>query len=204
MSQKKEQTMRRIMLMTALAVILYAGNLAIAQDAPKIAVARAGRIANEMQEMKDFRQRMENEQKALQAQLRERQEKVRALKDARDQLKPDAPQFQDRNKEFLQEALNVNVWQQLMQAELERNIKVSLKSFWDRVESSVGEVAKAKGIEIVISDNRPEIPADLDQIKLEQLQQIIGQRDVLYADAKVDISDEVIALLDKKYKEGAK
>jgi Skp family chaperone for outer membrane proteins len=193
--------MQRFAIVAVLAVTCLFAGAAQAQEI-KIAVARAARIANEMQEMKDFRQKMANDQQALQAQLKERQEKLRLMRDNRDQLKRDSPQYNERNKELLEEAINLEAWGRIRQAELERNIKLNIKGFWDKIEAAVAEVAQAKGIDIVISDQRPEIPDDLDQIKIEQLQQLIGQRDVLYANPKVDISDEVIALLDKKYKEG--
>ena len=42
---------------------------------------------------------------------------------------------------------------------------------------------------------------NVDQMSVQQLRAELTQRDVLYSAAKVDISGDVIALLDKKYRE---
>jgi hypothetical protein len=55
------------------------------------------------------------------------------------------------------------------------------------------------GLNLVITDQRPKIPDNLDGIDAQQLQQLIGARTVLYSDGGRDISQKVIDLMDKAY-----
>ncbi|MGH7215231.1 MAG: OmpH family outer membrane protein, partial [Tepidisphaeraceae bacterium] len=119
-------------------------------------------------------------------------------------LKPDSPQYGDRNKELLQAAVDLKVWGELMQQDLQRSQKQQMKSLFEKIEEAITEVAQQKGVDLVIAEQRPELPESIDQISVDQLRMLINQRNVLYATPKADISNEVIALLDSKYKAGRK
>jgi hypothetical protein len=55
---------------------------------------------------------------------------------------------------------------------------------------------------MVISEQKPEIPENLDSINVEQLRAILNGRNILYHTPRVDISNDVIALLDSRYRAG--
>src|SRR5258708_7921969 len=93
----------------------------------KVAIANPARVFREIQETKDLNQKLENDRKAFEAQAREKQEKIKALKDERDQLKPDAPQYNERNKALLDAAVDYKVWGEIMQADNQRNQKQQMK-----------------------------------------------------------------------------
>ena len=197
-------TIRRTMLFaTALAIFLTCANAAQAQEAAgtvKVAIASPARIFNEMQETKDLKAKMETERKTLEGTEKEKRDKLNALKADRDALKPDSPQYHERNKELVQAAIEFEVWGKMMQAEVQRNQKQQMKHLYDLIEVAVGEVAKQKGIDLVIADQRADMPENLESVNVDQLRAIINQRDVLYSVPKVDITNDVIASLDAAYK----
>jgi Skp family chaperone for outer membrane proteins len=170
----------------------------------KIATANAAKIFNEMQETKDLKQKMENERKTLEATDKEKKDKINQLREGRDQLRPDAPQFQEQNQSYLKAQIDYKVWAEIQQQELGRAQKQQMKSLFDKITAAVTEVAKQKGIDLVIAEMRPDLPENLEQINVDQLRLLINQRDVLFANENVDISNDVIAVLDTKYKSGGK
>lgn len=57
---------------------------------------------------------------------------------------------------------------------------------------AVGEVAKTKGLNVVLEQNKPEFPVE----SLEQLMMVISDLKVLYSEGAVDITDDVITKID--------
>lgn len=186
-------------------LVLSLSSLAVAQ-ATKIATVNPARVFNEMQETKDLQQKMEAERRNLANTEREKKDHIKSLQDAREQLKPGTPQHQDKNRELLQAAIEFKAWGEMMQAEVARIQKQQMKGLFDRIEAAVAEVAAQRGIDLVLADHRTEITNEMldnPQFNVQQLRELINQRDVLHTGKNVDISSDVIAALDAKYK-GAK
>ena len=55
---------------------------------------------------------------------------------------------------------------------------------------------------MVIAEQRAELPENLDQLKVEEVRALINAQNILYATATVDLSNDVIAAMDAKYKAG--
>jgi len=176
---------------------------AVSADAPaKIAICNPARIFQDMQETQDLRQSMEAEGKSFMEKKTEWETKLRELQSNRDQLKNDSPQYNQRNQELLKVATEYEVWGKLTQADVQRNQKMRMKALFDKIQAAVSEVAEQKGIDLVISEQKPEVPDNIDQINVDQLRAILNGRNVLYHSARVDISNDVIALLDSRYRAG--
>jgi Skp family chaperone for outer membrane proteins len=75
-----------------------------------------------------------------------------------------------------------------------------MKTLFDKIQTAVAKIAEQKGLDLVLAEAHPQLPDDLDQINVDQLRAVINSRNILYSNSKVDISDEVIALLDAEYK----
>ena len=166
----------------------------------KVAVANPGRIFQEMQETNELKQTLEAERVSLAAQEKERREEVQKLQAQRNQLKPETPQWDDLNNKLMDAATDFQLWGQRTKLKAERNQKRQMKTLFQRIEQAVQEVAQRDGYDIVIADQRPTLPEDLDSIPYDQVLGRINSRTLLYASPKADISDAVIALLDSKFK----
>jgi Skp family chaperone for outer membrane proteins len=166
----------------------------------RIAVADPSRIFSEMQETKDLKEKMETERQRLFGMEKEKRENLTKIQKQRDELKPDHPQYEELNKQLMQAAVEFKNWGDFAKLEAERNQKRQLRSLFGKIQSAVSEIARRDGIDLVIANQQPELPQNLDQINYNQLRELINQRDVLYAGEKADISSAVIALLDSQYK----
>lgn len=167
-----------------------------------IAICNPARIFQDMQETNDLRQSMEAEGKSFMQKDNEWKQKLRDLQSARDQLKSDSPQYAQRNQELLKTATEYEVWQKLTQADVQRNQKMRMKALFDKIQDAVSEIAEQKGFDIVLAEQKPEVPDNIDAINVDQLRAILNGRNILYHTARVDISNDVIALLDSKYRAG--
>jgi outer membrane protein len=175
---------------------------AVAAAQSKIGVVNTARIFNEMQETKDLQAKLQQDRDRLADEERQKRGHLQALRESRDQLKPESPQFQERNQELLKASVEFEVWGRMMQANVQRQQKQQISRLFDKIEDAVQEVARSKGLDLVIAQQAVELPPDLEQINVEQLKAIINQRNVLYAADGLDISNEVITRLDAKYKGG--
>jgi len=195
---------RQVVPLLLLSLLLHAGS-ASAQDAPpRIAIANPGRILSELQETRELEQKMEAEVRQLQAQLQERNAKLEELRQARSAFKPGTEQHEAKNKELLQAGADLEVWTRVMQAEQQRQRKQRMKQLFDKITTAIGEIAQQKGIDLVIADTRPDIPEDMDDPRytFDMLKAGLNQRNILYYSPGVDISSEVIATMDARYKAG--
>jgi Skp family chaperone for outer membrane proteins len=179
---------------------LMAAPAAAQSGSPRIATASPARIFVEMQETKDLRAKLESETGALQNEAKQRQQKVKDLQAARELLKPDSPQYAEAERAFMQEAIQFDTWTKITQAQLQGQQKQQMKQLFDKIVAATAEVAQQEGYDLVLADQRPELPDNLGVINVEQLRQLLNQRNVLYGNEKVDISAKVIANLDSKYK----
>lgn len=186
------------------AVVLGAIALpSVAMAQAKVAIANTAKILNDIQETKDLNQKISNDLKALDAERQLRQQKVTDAQAARDQLKPDVPQWADKNNEFLRLRIEFEIWAQMQQLNLQTQQKQQMKILFNKITQSVSEIATQKGIDLVLAEQKVEIPENLDQINVDQLKAVIGQRNVLFVNSStVDITNDVITSMDAKYKAG--
>jgi Skp family chaperone for outer membrane proteins len=75
-----------------------------------------------------------------------------------------------------------------------------MKALFDKIVNATSKVAQQKGIDLVFADQRPDLPDNLGNISVDQLRAILNGRNVLFANNKVDISQDVVAVLDAEYK----
>ena len=146
---------------------------------------------------------MNTDSKTIQDTAFQKQQKIKSLTDQRDNLRPDSPQYADKNKELQAAKIDLEVWAQIQQGDIQRENKQQTKALFDKIVNSVAEVATTKGIDLVIADQHPELPDDfLEKATLDQVRGLLGQRNVLYSAPQVDITQDVITSMDAKYTSG--
>ena len=169
----------------------------------RVAIANPARIFNEIRETKDLQSKFAADLAGLQEQAKARELKLRDLQSARDTIKPDSPQYNERNDELVRMAIEYEVWKQTTQRSMERQQKERIKNMFDRITETVTKIAQQKGIDLVIAEVHPDIPENLDSIQLQDLRNRLISRNILYNTDVADITNEVIAALDAQYTGGA-
>lgn len=183
----------------ALAALLLVAAPAMAEL--KVGVANPIKILNELAETKDVNKAMEGEQANFKQQAGEREQKLKDLKAQRDQLKPDAPQWADLNKQLVQQQAEAQAWAQQTQAELQRKFRDQAQRMHEKIAAALKDVAKAKSIDLILADQKPEVSADqMATMNPQQVMGILFGRNILYSADTLDLTQETIARLDAAYK----
>lgn len=186
-----------------LVVVAIAGPASAQQKTTRVAVVDPSRVFSEMQETKDLRVQLESERQRLAATSKEKETEITNLQNQRKQTRPDSPQFEDLNKQIMQKAMEYEVWSKYAKMDAERNQKRQMRTLFAKMESATAEVAKQQGIDVVITDQSPDLPDSMEGITIEQLRGALNSKRVMFASDAANISTAVIASLDAKYKAGA-
>ena len=184
---------------SAVAALAVAALPAAAQEPPRIATVNPAKVFSEMQETKDLKQKMEADRKTI---TDEGQRKGAEVEDAKKRpalFNEGTDDFNKANKEYLEKVIAAQAWQELIKQDLQRQQKSQMKSLFEKIEAATKEVATAKKIDLVLVDQKTEFP-DLDSINVDQLRGIINQRTVLFNNGRFDITNDVLAAVDAKYK----
>ena len=189
--------------LAAVAMILPAG-VAAAQDGPKIATVNPAKVFNEMQETKDLMQKMESDRTAIQNEQQRRTAEVEEAKKKRTLFLEGSEELNKANKDLMDKAIGLQVWQELIKADLARQQKSQMSTLFKKIEEATKEVATAKKLDLVLVEQKIELPTDparMEQINVDQLRALINQRTVMYNNGKYDITNEVLAAVDAKYRQ---
>jgi Skp family chaperone for outer membrane proteins len=185
------------------AALLLPARFAAAQDAPRIATVNPAKVFNEMQETKDLKQKMENDRQTIQAEGKKRSDDLDEAKKARALFNEGSEDFNKKNQEMIRKAIELQTWQELIKADLARQQKSQMRNLFEKIEQATKEVADARKLDLVIVEQKIDLPSDpntLDQMNIDQLRGLINQRTVMFNNGKFDITNEVLAKVDEKYK----
>jgi Skp family chaperone for outer membrane proteins len=194
--------MPRTRLVPVLAALTLVGAVAAAparaQEVAKVGVANPTQIFIQIREKKDLEAKVKEQTAAIGQQDQAKKQNLQQLQEARNQFKPDTQQWQEKNNEFRRAYIEYETWSRVTQQDLQNQLKLLTKTTYEKIEAAVGEVARQRGLDIVIADQRGEI-GNIDALTPEGLDAKLKQRVVLFANPKVDITNDVIAYLDKNY-----
>jgi len=188
--------------LSAAALLLPARPVA-AQEAPKIATVNIAKVFNEMQETKDLKQKMESDRTAIQNEGKRRSDELEEAKKARQIFNEGSEDFNKKNREVIQKAIELQTWQELIKADLARQQKSQMRNLFEKIEAATKEVADMKKLDLVIIEQKVELPTDpgqFDQMNIDQVRALINQRNLMYNNGKFDVTNEVLAKVDEKYK----
>jgi len=188
----------------SVAALVLPARFAAAQDAPRIAVVNPAKVFNEMQETKDLKQAMEQNGQAIKAEGQKRQQEVEEAKKKRMLFNEGTEDFNKASKDLIEKAIALQTWQELIKQDLQRQQKTQMSTLFKKIEDATKEVAAAKKLDLVIVEQKTDLPSDpnmMDQINVDQLRALINQRTVMFNNGKYDITNEVLAAVDAKYKQ---
>jgi Skp family chaperone for outer membrane proteins len=162
----------------------------------KIATANPSKIFFSMKEKTDVQAVLQEERKKLGEEERSRRQKVEDLRSALELIKPDAPQYEEASKQYAEAALQFKNWGEFSQMQLARLEKQKTKLLFDKITAMIAQIAKERGIDLVVAEQPP---INVERISSEQLTQMMAQRQVLYTNASLDLTPDVVAKLDEQY-----
>jgi len=191
--------------LTAVALVLPAQFAAADNhDAPRIGTVNTAKVFQEMMETKDLRQKMDSDAKAIKDEGERRENALKELQKKRDLFNEGSTDYDKANKDLVEQAIATRAWQELTKAEVLRQQKMQMRNLFNKIEDATKDVATAKKLDLVFVDQKLELPNDaktMEQITADQLRQLINQRTIIFNNGRLDITNEVLAAVDAKYKE---
>ena len=161
----------------ALATLLCATTPALAQTAATIAVVNVQQIMREATAAKSVREQLESKQKAFQADITKKEEALQKEDQelAKQQSVLSKEAFAEKAKAFRTKATEVQKEVQSKKALLDNAFERALNDIQKAVNQVIADLAKEKGFTLAVPTSQ-----------------------VLYADTKMDISNDVLERLNKK------
>lgn len=166
-----------------------------------VAVVDVERALNELDELAALN-------KSLEANAKERQENLDALRTENENLKAELSELPTNAKERQRE-IRARIF------ELNETIKARFNAYqtlidiekgeiigplYTKLLAAVGEVSAREGYELVLFDDRAlQIPEGVQAAVNEAIQ----QKSILYANDRLDITDQVVMLMNNKFQAGA-
>lgn len=171
----------------------------------KIGVVNPSRILREMKETKDVEQSLSAERDALQAQANEKTAKIAKLEDDRKQVKPDAPQWAELNRQIVSLRSEFEGWKKIVDEDLGRKMRDQSLKLYGKIRDAINEVSKAENLDIVLSEQSEMPDGDVARIPpMQLLGALFSNKQVIFRKDSLDITDKVIAKLDSGYTPAAK
>ncbi|HEX2973374.1 MAG TPA: OmpH family outer membrane protein [Tepidisphaeraceae bacterium] len=197
---------RRHVIAFALAVtLLLTARVVQAQEGGvRIGVCNWVKVLDAMDEWKAFRDKNENDKQKFTLERSRRKLELEDLMRQRNELKPESAQYREKAQLVAQKEIEHVVWEQMTQLGLIRGEKEAIQQMYAKIVDVVREVAETKKLDLVLAEKKPEVPQqNADRLTAADIAGILSQRDVLYSNEKVDITQAVILLVNKKYAAGA-
>ncbi|HZL37673.1 MAG TPA: OmpH family outer membrane protein [Tepidisphaeraceae bacterium] len=164
----------------------------------RIAVVKPTWVFLHMKETAAIKEQVAQKGRDNVAKSNDKKKHIQALQDQRSDINPSHPSYRDISSQIDTAEAEYEVWAKTTQRADDREQKLILKNLYDKLEAAVGEIAQRDHIDLVITDGRQEI-SNVEGVTANELRELIHNRNVLYANPRLDISEKVLALLDAKY-----
>jgi len=180
---------------------LVAAAAAAQEGGIRVAVCNPARVFEQMDERKVIQDRLNNDREKLKVEAARRKLEIQEMIKDRDNLKPDSPQYQEKNEAIMRRTVEFEVWARLREQEMIRAEKEHIKALFDKIRAAAKEEAEARKIDLVLAERKPEL-GDMANLTPDQVRAALGQTDVLYSNERVDITSAVVLRLNKAYATG--
>ncbi len=192
----------------ALALVLVGGLLPTASAVqaqvapagpPKIGLCNVLKIIEGTKEFKDMVDAAKKRQDDFNNQVNDKKKQATDMQTQLGFLDPNSPQYKTQNEALLKFSIETDVWAKMTEASEQRLQKANTKALFDKLDAAIAQVAKNKQLNLVLADQRQDIPSNLDTIDINTLNQLLVSRSILYHDPNLDITQDVIIVLDQAY-----
>lgn len=164
----------------------------------KIAVCDPIKVLNQIQEGKDAMAKWKGEGDSLTDQATAKKSQLQSEQDALKLILPTSDDYESKVETFIQHQADAQAWLQAAQMNMARKQRTEEKTMFDKILKTIGDLAQAQGISVVVNGAHAEFP-ELDKMDANAFVQTILLHTALYADTKLDITQQVIIAMDKAY-----
>ena len=160
----------------------------------KIGVVSVTQIFKDCKRNVKYREETKAEYEKLAGELKKLEADIEADKAGLVTLKAGSSDHTEQVKEILVKQSTLQTHQKFYERQLELKEQRWTEELYQDILKATEEVAKEKGLTLVLENSRVELPA----LSAQDLMMTIRTNKVLYGDGSVDITDEVLEKVDSK------
>ncbi len=162
----------------------------------RVVVVDTEKVFKEYQRRKEIDDRLTRQQQDLQAQRKQKVDRIEALKAELENFHPDSKDYYQRQKELLKLSIDLDSFTKMSAEDIKREFRVQTEDIYMEILKVVDQVARENGYDLVLYKDSTDIRGDTIQ---ELLEKIRGCK-VLYSTKQIDITDPVLDALNQAYK----
>ncbi len=159
----------------------------------KIGIVSVGRALRNCQATLKFREKVLAESEKMAADEERLAQEGKALADSLKALKPDSSDYNERLQEMVQKQSQLKALQEVNPRRRRLKQMQWTQNLYREILRITKSLAAQKGLNLVLGADEPEFPFQ----RYEELVMTLGTHKVLYHEGCVDLTNEVIAELDK-------
>jgi len=155
-----------------------------------VAVVNVADLISDCQRNVAFQQQMQQRRQSLQAEAAQKEQAISVLISDLDTIPRNQQQQRSaKEREILTARTQYAAWQQIQQQVLLGDQRMFLIELYGEIDQTVAAIAQREGYDLVLFDT-PQ--PNFEQLNVEQLVQVIGERRVVYRNNNVDITTMVL------------
>lgn len=193
-------------LLMAAAAMVLGGALAVGAGAapqgsgPRIATVDLAQVTQHLDAEVAMHQKFTTELKALQAQVKAKRKELRSIEeplnpDSTISFKPGSEEYNAQRKKLLKASVALQVFQQYHQLRLREQQRLDGEKTYRQINEAIAEYANAHHISLVLAADAPHYNFE----KGSQLIAEVATRKVLFAAGSLDITNNVVRLMNREY-----
>jgi Skp family chaperone for outer membrane proteins len=165
----------------------------VAGPGSKIGVVSVGRALRNCQATIKFRKHVLAENQKMAAEENKLAEDSKRIADSLKAFKPNSPEYLERFQEMVQKQTTFKALQETNPRRRRYKEMQWTQNLYQEILRITNDLAAKKGLSMVIGKDEPEFPFQI----YEELVMTLSTHKVLYSEGCVDLTNEVIAQLDK-------
>lgn len=166
----------------------------------RIATVDLAQITHHLDSEVAMHQHFATELKSLQAKIKAKRKELRSLDeplnpDSTISFKPGSEEYDAQRRKLLKASVQLQVFQQYHRLRLQEEQRLDGEKTYRQINQAIAEYAKAHHIALVLAADE----AHYNFAKSSQLIEEVATRKVLYASGSLDITNNVIHLMNREY-----
>lgn len=161
----------------------------------KVAVCNLGDLFSKYQRARDMLDKLEKKRQEFVA---EGQKRIAVLENQTQQLGgyvEGKPEFKKLDEKIVSGTIELEVWKKMQQRSILTSHMAMTKVIYQQMRETIAEVAKERGIDLVIQFD----PQKIEAKNAQEWQMMVKMRQVLYSDSQMDITAAVLQKLNETY-----
>jgi len=149
-------------------------------------------LKEKMQIEADLKGRLEE----LNLDEQDRKKTLQELRSDLDILAPDTPAFNEKQSQLEQKAIELQAWRTFQTQKLNHERGLQIERLYRKSLDAIGRVSKQNGYDIALFKEKP---ADFRGAKPEALNTLIQVRKVLWSSPELDLTDQVVQMMNNEF-----